>query len=74
MSDAEAEPDLLRQGLPGARRLGAAVEQPQAAHARPAQDLARLRRAPQRRSRDFLGARGFLKDVVPHVAERDRDA
>ena len=56
---------LLREGLPAAGRLGPGLEQPEAAHARPPQVLARLRGAPRSSSSDFLAARGFLREVVP---------
>ena len=48
MSDPDAgDRDLLRQGMPGARGARAALEQPQAAHPRPPQGVAGLRRAPR---------------------------
>ena len=54
------------KGCHARARVGAAVEQPEDPHARASQGVAGVRRAPGSRSRDFLGARGFLKDVVEH--------
>ena len=54
---------MLGEGLSAARRVGAAVEQPQAAH--PDRRKTWLACDEHRdRLADFLGARGFLKDVV----------
>ncbi len=59
------------KGVPGAGRLGAGLEQPEAAHARPPQVLARVRRSTAQQLADFLGARGFLREVVPAAEAPD---
>ena len=64
--------DLLCEGVPAARRVGAGLEQPEAPHARAAQDLAGLRRARESLA-EFLARADFLREVVP-AAEAPADA